>query len=178
MSDPVTEVTDLQALHDAVMPDVVAEIAGCVSEVSTSGLPEHAAPPRVIWVPSRDRWDAPQKRPRGGGSTGTSLATCRAGADLHCWGDSITSTWTLVKSIVRALKRRAGPEPFVSIDNGFWLTAQGATAHGEAYVLQITVALDVPALPSPPRTATPTAAAIDDTRSSSGDGNVDAGETT
>lgn len=178
MSDPIVEVVDLQALHDGIMPAVRAEWPAVVSEVTTRGLPTHGSPPRVLWVPSRDRWEAAQKRPRGGGSTGRSLATCRAGVDLHCWGASIALTTQLVQSVVRALRLLAGPEPFLTIDGGAWLTPEGATTEGEAYVLQISVAIDVPALPSPPRTATPTAAAIDTTRSSSGDGNVDAGETT
>jgi len=175
MSDPVVEIVDLSTLHDAVMPDVRGEHPAVISEVSTRAIAFNGAPPRVIWVPSRDRWESAQKRPRGGGSTGKNLQTCLAGVDLHVWGASIPGTWQLVQSVVRALRRRIGPDPFLSINGGQWLATEGLISQGELYVLSISVALDVPALPAP--TTTITDAALDSTRSTAGDGNVDAGET-
>lgn len=175
MSDPVVEIVDLDTLVEQVMPDVVAEVPAVMHELSTRALPENASPPRIVWVPSRDRWEAGQKRPRGGGSTGKSLATCRAGLEVHCWGASRAAAWTLVKAVVRALRKRLGPEPFLYLEGGMWL-ATGQMTQGEAYALAISVALDVPALPAP-TTTTITAVATDSTRSTTGDGNVDAGET-
>lgn len=172
----VVEIVDLDTLVAQIMPDVIADVPTVAHELSTRALPEHAAPPRIVWVPSRDRWEAGQKRPRGGGSTGKSLATCRAGLEVHCWGASRAAAWTLVKAVVRALRRRLGPEPFLFIEGGMWL-ATGQMTQGEAYALAISVALDVPALPDPPATTTVTAAAIDNTRSTAGDGFTDAGET-
>lgn len=175
MSDHVVEVVDLDTLVEQVMPDVVAEVPAVMHELSTRALPENASPPRIVWVPSRDRWEAGQKRPRGGGSTGKSLATCRAGLEVHCWGASRADAWTLVKAVVRALRRRIGPEPFLFIEGGMWLST-GQMTQGEAYALAISVALDVPALPAP-TTTTITDAALDSTRSTAGDGFTDAGET-
>jgi hypothetical protein len=172
----VSEIVDLQAAHDAVLPDVRGEWPSVVSEVSTRAIAFNGSPPRIVWVPSRDRWEGAQKRPRGGGSTGKNLQTCLAGADLHVWGASIPETWQLVQSVVRALRRRLGSDPFLSINGGQWLSVEGLTSQGELYVLSISVALDVPELPAR-TTTTITAAAIDNTRSSTGDGNVDAGET-
>lgn len=171
-----TEITSLDALAAGVMPDVEAEVAGVKWEVSTRALPTHGAPPRVVWVPGRDRWEGPQKTPRGGGASGRSLATCHAGVELHCWGADRPAAWALVRSIVRALRRRVGPEPFLRIEAGAWLSVTGAATLGEAYVLAVSVALDVPALPDPPATATPTGAALDATGAAAGDGNLDAGE--
>lgn len=175
----MAELVDLDGIAAAVMPDVIAEIGGTTYEVTTRYQGVHATPPRVIFTPAQrgDRWEAPQKTPRGGGATGKSLATCFAGVDLHCWGDSREAAWQLVKALARALKKRLGPEPFLFIDGGGWLTPQGATVKGEAYVLQIRAALDVPATPAAPRTATPTQATFDHAHSTTGDGFTDAGET-
>lgn len=171
----VVEIVDLDTLVAQIMPDVIAEVPTVAHELSTRALPENASPPRIVWVPSRDRWEAGQKRPRGGGSTGKSLATCRAGLEVHCWGASRAAAWTLVKAVVRALRRRIGPEPFLFIEGGMWLST-GQMTQGEAYALAISVALDVPALPAP-TTTTITDAALDSTRSTAGDGFTDAGET-
>lgn len=174
----MTEIATIDGLYDAVMADVVAAIPAATSEVSTRGLPEYASPPRVVWVPSEDEWGAPQKRPRAGYASGRSLATCFAGIDLHCWGATRGDTWTLVRAVVRALVTRLGGADAVSrIRRGRWIAVTGAMTHGEAYVLSIAVALDVPALPDPPTTATPTSAELTPTGASAGDGYLDAGET-
>ena len=172
----VVEIIDLDTLVAQIMPDVVAEVPTVAHELSTRALPENASPPRIVWVPSRDRWEAGQKRPRGGGSTGKSLATCRAGLEVYCWGASRADAWTLVKAVVRALRKRIGPEPFLYLEGGMWL-ATGQMTQGEAYALAISVALDVPALPDPPTTTPITDVALDSTRSTAGDGFTDAGET-
>jgi hypothetical protein len=174
----MTEIADIDGLHAAVMADVVAAIPAAVSEVSTRGLPEYSSPPRVVWVPGDDEWNAPQKRPRAGYASGKSLATCFAAADLHCWGATRTDTWTLVRAVVRALVTRlGGAESSLRIRRGRWIAVTGAMTQGEAYVLSIAVALDVPALPDPPTTATPTSAALSATGAVAGDGYLDAGET-
>lgn len=170
----MTEVTDIDALHDAIMPDVVTAIPGTVSEVSTRGLPENGKPPRVIWVPGDDEWGAPQKRPRGGYASGKSLATCHAGIDLHCWGQTRTDTWTLVRAVVRSLiKHLGGASEVFRVRRGRWIAVTGVMTRGEAYVLSIEVAMDVPALPDPPATATPTSAAVVTTGGTAGDGTLD-----
>lgn len=166
----MSEITRIQDLHDAVMPLVVAELPECTSAVTTRSLPEHAEPPRVLWVPSRDRWEAPQKNRRAGFASGRSLATRRAGVELHCWGATIAATEDLVAAVARALRVKCGgASEFLSIDGGQWLAAQGATTLGEAYVLSLSVAIDVPALPDPPRTATPTSTSFQ-TAGTAGDG--------
>lgn len=177
MSDPVVEIVSLDTLAEAVMADVKGEIPQVTWEVSTSAIPSHGSSPRVIWVPSRDRWGAGQKLPRGGGSTGKALATVMAGVDLHCWGATRLATWELVHAVARALLRRVGWGPSLSIDGGQWLLSAGnQTAQGDAYILSIAVAIDVPALPAP-RTVTITSTPIDNTHSVTGDGFTDAGET-
>lgn len=174
----MSEIASIDALHDAIMPAVLTAIPGTTSEVSTRGLPEHASPPRVIWVPGDDEWGAAQKRPRGGYASGKSLATCHAGVDLHCWGATRPDTWALVRAVVRSLVTHLGGAAEVCrIRRGRWIAVTGAATHGEAYVLSIAVAMDVPALPDPPATTTPTSAAIDATGAVAGDGYLNAGET-
>lgn len=174
----MAEITDLDDLVDAVMPDVVTEVAGTTHELSTRALDEHADAPRIVWVPDGDVWGAPQKRPRGGGSTGRALATVMAGVIVHVWGTDRAQTWALVCAVVRSLKKHCGgAEEFLRIGRGAWQSTQGAMTRGESYQLAVSVAIDVPALPDPPRTAKPTSAALDTTRSTTGDGLTDAGET-
>jgi len=174
----MTEVLHIDGLHDAIMADVVAAIPATTSEVSTRGLPEFGSPPRVIWVPSEDEWAAPQKRPRAGYATGHNLATCFAGVDLHCWGATRTDTWALVRAIVRSLVTHLGGADAVSrIRRGRWIAVTGVMTCGEAYVMSIAVALDVPALPDPPAKTTPTSASLTASGASAGDGYLDAGET-
>ena len=160
------------------MPDVVTEVPGTTHDLSTRSIVENNTPPRVVWIPDGDEWGAPQKRPRGGGSTGRALATVMAGVIVHVWGSDRAQTWALVCAVVRSLRRRhGGADEFLRIRRGAWQSPQGATSLGESYQLQVAVAIDVPALPDPPRTAKPTEAALDATRSTTGDGLLDAGET-
>ena len=176
----MTDVRHIQDLHDAVMPDVVTDAPGCTSLVTTEGAVQLASPPRVTWVPMRDRWDGPQKTPRGGGSTGRSVATRHAGIVLHCWAGDITSTEDLVAAIVRSLRRHAGPAPFVEIEGGLWV-ATGASSLGQGYQLTINVAIDVTGRAAgasdTPHTARPTHAVTDPTGAVTGDGRIDSGET-
>lgn len=158
------------------MPDVIVEYPACTSDVSTRGISENTSATHVLWAPSVDRWLPPQKTPRGGGASGRSVATRRAGVDLYIRGADVIAVEGLVAAVVRSLRLHGGPEPFITLEPGQWRAPTGAMTAGEMYLLPIAVAIDVPALPDPPRTATPTTAALDTTRSATGDGFTDAGE--
>lgn len=175
----MAEITSLEDLHKTITETVQAEYGAVsvFSTLTTRGLGQHQSAPALVWVPSRDRWGAPQKTPRGGGSTGRALATVQAGVDVQCWGSNLTETWKLVASVARALRKHLGPDPFASVVSGQWLSVEGITTQGEAYVLSLAVALDVPALPDPPPTAHVTAVALDAPSGSAGDGFIEAGET-
>ena len=145
--------------------------------VSTRETARHASPPRIVWVPSRDRFGGAQKVARS--ANGRSLITRHAGAQIMVWGvegsgTSIAATEALVRRLCRALFKTGGPEPFLTIGPGAWEETPGEMATGEAYVLSIAVAIDVPDLTRP--TATVEAVAIDPSRSTAGDGLCDAGE--
>lgn len=170
-------------LADAVMPDVVSDFAALYPsapalawEVSTRALAEHGAPPRVVWVPSRDDFQGPQKLSRGGADAQHSLATRIAGIRCVCWGETIAATEDLVECLVRALLRRAGPARIgVTIDSGAWVSEVGQTCLGEGYALSITFPVDIRAQ----RTAGTRVSvdpALDTTATTPGDDIVDSGD--
>jgi len=174
----VAEIGDLDTLVDAVMPDVVTEVAGTTHDLSTRAIDENADAPRIVWVPDGDQWGAPQKRPRGGGSTGRALATVMAGVIVHVWGIDRAQTWALVCAVVRSLKKHCGgADEFMRIGRGAWQSTQGAMTRGESYQLAVSVAIDVPALPDPPRIVRVTSATVEAPDAVAGDGFIDASET-
>lgn len=172
----MTIVQTLKDLHDAVMPDVVAAHAGLVSSVSTREGHRHGSPPRVIWVPTRDSFDGPQKNPRGGQGAQHSVATRVAGVQLRCWVEGEPeATELLIETIVRSILRHAGPG--VSIVSGEWKSETGETELGEYYALNLTVPIDVRAKPTAGTTATVTSVTASGEGAVSGDGVMQAGET-
>lgn len=146
--------------------------------ISTREGGRHGSPPRIVWVPSRDRFGGAQKTPRG--ANGRSLITRFAGAQVMVWGaestnvTSIAATEALVRRLCRALLKTGGPEPYFQLVGGQWEETPGEMALGEAYVLSVAVAIDVPDLTR--STVTIDAVALDPSRSTAGDGLVDAGE--
>lgn len=169
----MTVPTHLSQVVAAVMGRVTAEDATVTWELSQSALPKHGAPPRMIWVPTRDRFTAAQKRPGP-----HSVMTVMAGFSVTLWGTSIDAVETLRERLCRALRAVLGDEPFREATAGAWVADIGATTLGAAYVLTSSVAMDVPRAAAAPATATPTSVTLDTTRSTTGDGFTDAGEGT
>lgn len=178
----MTIIRHLSELAAAVMPGVVADFASlypaapAVSwDVSTRALAEHAAPPRVVWVPTRDDFRGAQKRTTGGASLQHSLGTRVAGARAVCWGETIDATEDLAEALVRHLLRAGGSgAEGVSVESGLWVDATGATTLGEDYALSITFPVDVRAQAAAPP-ARPTVTPVLDTAGAGtpGDGSVD-----
>lgn len=147
-------VSELAAL---VMPAAVADFAAdypeapaLTHEVSTRAVSEHGAPPRVVWVPSADDFQGPQKRARGGQDAQHSLGTRVCSVTLVCWvadvGDtpSIDVTDDLVEILVRHLLLKSSPSGVgVDIQRGQWVSEPGHAALGEAYSLSITFPVDI-----------------------------------
>lgn len=158
----MTVIQHLQELADVVMPHVAADIAALYpaaaaieSAVSTRASAWQGAPPRAVWVPTRDAFQGPSKTPRGGQDAQRSIATRVAGVRVELWGADATQTEDLVEAVVRALLLSAGPAGVgVSIVAGQWIEAPGQTALGEGYALSLTLPLDVRAAraPLPPPT--------------------------
>lgn len=167
----MTVPTHLQQVADAVMARVTAEDDAVTWELSQSALPKHGAPPRMIWAPTRDRFDPAQKRPGP-----HSVMTIMAGFSVTLWGADIAAVETLRERLCRALRAVLGDAPFRGDTAGAWATDIGATTLGAAYVLTSSVAMDVPRTATAPATTTPTSVTLDTSRSTVGDGLVDAGE--
>lgn len=147
-------------------------------EVATGAIDWHAAPPRAVWEPTADRFTGAQKTPRG--SRGRSVATRMAGGVVHLWAaaapdgsvNDTAATEALIRRVVRVMGRWS--EPFFSFGVGVWNPKPGASDLGRTYDLPFSVAIDMDLEPQP--TATIDAVALDPSRSTAGDGLVDAGE--
>ncbi|TAK26716.1 MAG: hypothetical protein EPO40_19550 [Myxococcaceae bacterium] len=151
--------------------------------VSTRARDWNASPPRIVWCPSRDRFTGAQKVGRS--HNGRSLITRMAGATIDVWGAAsapgvvpvvtdMDATEALVARLSRALVKTGGPMPFLDLQGGAWVESPGQNALGDAYVLSIAVAIDVPNLTVP--TVRPTAAVLETPDGTPGDGDVNAGE--
>lgn len=179
-----TPFTGLEHFARVVMARMNADGGDVVPlEVSTRARDWQGSPPRIVWRPSRDRFAGAQKVSRT--HNGRSLVTRMAGATIDVWGAAtppgvdppvtdIAATEALVARLTRALMLTGGPRPFLDLQGGAWAESPGQTALGDAYVLTIAVAIDVPNLTVP--TVRPTSAVIQRPHGTPGDGDVDAGE--
>ena len=121
-------------------------------------LGQQDAAPRIVWVPTTDRFDGAAK----GGANPRDLYSVPTGADLHIWGadaeqrgaeydyDAAMLLRDAVLNALHAQVRGVGG----AITGGVSVPADGAvTRSGWLYVLSITVGIPVVRLPVP--TATP-----------------------
>ncbi len=167
----MTVPTHLRDVAEAAMQHVLTETTNVLWEVALDPA-KRTSSPSMVWCPSRERLTESQKRP-GPHSIGTILA----GFTVTVYGADVATTETLRVQLLRALLLTLGPQPFRGDFAGDWVRG-GIEAGGAAYVLSGAYALDVPRAPTPPATTTPTSVTIDTTRSTVGDGLVDAGEGT
>lgn len=181
MTTPVDGLDQFAAL---VMARVNADGGEAVtSETATAATAFHGSPPRVVWEPTSDRFTAAQKKPRGSrGPRGVSVGTRMAGGVAHIWGDGTadgtvsptTATERLLKRVARAMMLVGGGPPFFDLGSGAWNTTPGVTDCGRVYDLAFAVAVDLDL--AAPTLTTITDVALDPSRSTAGDGLVDAGE--
>lgn len=179
-----TPIDGLDQFAAAVMARVNADGgAAVVSEIATGAVNFQGAPPRVVWEPTRDRFVGAQKKPRGSrGPRGVSVGTRMAGGVAHIWGDGTadgsitptTGTERLLKRVARAMMLVGGGPPFFELTGGTWNAKPGVTDCGRVYELPFAVAVDLDL--AVPTVTTITIVALDPSRSTAGDGLVDAGE--
>lgn len=176
-----TPFTGIEAFATAVMARVNADGGVTVAyEVSARALDWQASPPRIVFVPSRGRFGAAQKVPRG--RTGRSVGTRFAGARVHVWGvestsptvTSIAATEDLIRRVCAQMVLTGGPAPFFELVGEEWVENPGQTSLGDAAVVTIALAVDL-------HTAVQASVvieevALDPSRSTAGDGLVDACE--
>lgn len=114
-------------------------------------LSEHAAPPRIVWVPERDTIGAPLRvstNPRQLFSSDLTIL-------IHCWGEDHDGAIALRDAFIRAGRRLDGVS-FKPLGGGFYNPNDDAWIKlGEVYVL--TCSFPLPVLTDPPKpTAKPT----------------------
>lgn len=107
-----------------------------VSKLGDELRAEHDLCPRIVWVPTADRF-APAKLHK---TEPRPVRTRVAGCAAHIWGDSLASTETLVNNFIAALHQTAyGNYEIVS---GQWVDP-GKMTKGRAYVVEFTVEIPV-----------------------------------
>jgi hypothetical protein len=129
------------ALHDVFAAVTPLLPAALKSFFGAKNLPKAGVPPRIVWVPSSDRFGPPV----GPGRNPNAKWTRKAGCVVHIWGAShadIEGERGLLNAFLTALYQVAHGS--IEILGGEWATEeeQSALAHGEAYLLSF--AVDVP----------------------------------
>ncbi len=118
---------------------------GATVEIGEENLAKEGTPPRVVWVPTSDRFVAPTER---GATTQRSLHTRQAGVDVHLWGADFAGAESLLAAFVYALRQVVGANYLVT--SGQWF-GQRLQAHGRIYVLSLVIGVPL-AEPAPQRT--------------------------
>jgi len=148
----------------------ITTITGLTFAVGARNLAVNAAPPRVVWVPTRDLIGPKEHSSR----IAPSLYTRQAGVQAHCWGASLEAAETLVSAVIAALHESArGSVQFAGIE---WASPETVT-RGELAIL--TLSLSIPVLKlstSTPQTVTIEAVADESTGAVAGDGILVSGE--
>jgi hypothetical protein len=116
-----------------------------------------AKAPRVVWVPTRDRFGPP----RGPGANPRRILTRNAGCEVHLWGADLASTEALLNSVLSAIHKVAHGS--YEATEGEWKDQLGSVTNaGLAYVFGVTFAVPVTDAPSTegPVTSIPTTGAL------------------
>lgn len=170
-----TTLTTLAAEIEALMADVVgydgAAISGLVYSVGRRTIPEHASPPRVVWVLTSGSPQAAQKHSFPGGRRAllTRLLTLQAA----CWGADTDATLDLSSAVLAAAARRWGGR--IAFAGETWDTEPAVTDLGEQVTLSF--ALQAAVLDRAPSRVTLTSAVPDTSAVVQGDGTLHVGET-
>lgn len=125
--------------------DVFREVSGLMPEVEhhfgARSLPEHAAPPRIVWVPSEDTFQAPMDR----GKNPRPLWDRKAGCEVHIWGESfeqIEGCGGLMETFIATLHKVA--YGIYELERGRWAGEQDQQLSlGELYILPFSVLVPV-----------------------------------
>jgi hypothetical protein len=92
-------------------------------------------PPRVVWVPNRERME-PADNP---GSDPRQLATRAAGVQVHVWGSDYDATETLLNQVISAIHNSAQLwGAYKLTGEAGWLALDGRfTVLGRCYVFEV-----------------------------------------
>lgn len=129
MTDRVTLLAE--AVH-AALPEPVP------FEVGARALFEHAAPPRVVWVPVSDRFAGPHVA---GGKTPSRLTIERT-VDLYLWHGSLEEVDRLESEVLLALWQTAAGS--LELGDARWLTQEDAAWLTLGEALKLTVVFRMP----------------------------------
>lgn len=88
------------------MAAVALEVSGVTWDVGARAAPEHGTPPRVTWVPDRDRPGVPRKYSRtSSGRRSRAVVGMWELFEVHCWGADYDATVALRDSVLRVVHR-------------------------------------------------------------------------
>lgn len=139
------------------LTDIIAAVGEQLDDsidvkVGKKNLNANGAPPRIIWVPTQDRF-APTQRV---GGNAKAILTRKAGVEVHCWGADFAATEDLINqalvaiyaAVVKLPAALIMPQGFRILDDAGWL-ANAWTNNGEVYVFHAEFHLPVTTAPAP-----------------------------
>jgi hypothetical protein len=133
--------------------DVFTAVGGALGSIPSlfgeENLAEHGAPPRVVWVPTADKFGPPTQRGSVVGDA-RALHTNRAAVAVHCWGADTASALALRDQFIVALRGQIGPN--YELQDGGW-AGQAMMTNGRVYILSLT--LNIPIVDTAPAVAAP-----------------------
>lgn len=114
---------------------------------SATATYEHGTPPRIVWVPTTDTWEAAQPVEPGYRSIKTRVAVVEA----HCWGANYGQAEAMLHNLVSALHKYF---PCVhSIQSAKWLQLAKDPQMGMGWVVILPISFEIPVLDVPVDTA-------------------------
>lgn len=131
----------LADIAQAVITQVAGRVAGlsATAELGAEHWIAEGTPPRVVWVPTSDRFDPPAQEHR----QYRAYRTRVAGVELRIWGADIGAVETLVNELIVAIHDNA--RGAYELGAGRWDGQDGAELLelGRAYVLSLTFRIPV-----------------------------------
>lgn len=126
------------AIQD-IVNGVTARLTGTQVLLGKKYLDQNSAPPRVVFVPSRDKYGPPQRI----GGAQKAIHTCWAGLQVHVWAADVAATESLKDQVLQVLRDTVAGLTVAQIAadgyrvlGGGWLD-NAWTNRGEVYVLEI-----------------------------------------
>ncbi len=159
----------LTATYELIRAAMVEAFPTLQTGLGQRDLDEHAAYPRMVWVPARDAYAAPT-RDR---AQQRSLRTCDTVCEVHLWGEEIADVEGMRERLFTVLQAIA-PGAWDSTA-GEW-TQPGTTTAGEKLVMLVSLKFSQHELPAP-TTVTIATVAPDTTGAADPDGQLQVGET-
>jgi hypothetical protein len=131
----------------AILTDIISHLPGGTASLIGPEFVRDLAtkPPRVIWIPGKDRWVAPDDP----GADPRPLWTRAAGVEVHIWGADYDATEDLINGVATAIHE--GSQlwgGYAAVGDAGWPTLDGRfTALGRLYVMNVEFFIPVTAQP-------------------------------